>query len=529
MQAEGCGRMAVGDEAVPVSDATASLWWERRWFLALVVFATMVPLIYPPIPPLVDLLGHMGHYRVELDVGHSRWLQQYYGHHWMVMGNLGVDLLIIPLGQLMGLEPAVKLIALATPPLTAVGMLWVAHEVHGRIPPTVFFALPFIYGFPFLFGFVNFTLSVALAFLAFGLWLRLGQLGRTRLRGWLFAPISLLVFFCHVYGWGLLCLMCFSAAVVRRRDRGRSWWRSAIEGGLQTSVMALPLLVIALSPRETHSGKTADWFDWGMKWRWVYAALRDRWGVFDMASLALGALVFAYGIASPDLALSRRLALSTAALAAAFLVLPQVIFASAYADMRLVPYLFAIALLAIRLRPATAQGGSLLAAIGLLFFAGRTVANTASLAIAAKDQAAKLEAVSLMPAGARVASFYGLPESEPWALPRDSHLGALVIVRREGFSNDQWITPGHNMLLLKYRSPGTFASDPSEIVRPEPASDRRYRTIDEALAAVPRDRFDYIWLIGVSPRDPHLLEGLQPVWRARDTVLYRIPPQGRPG
>jgi thiol:disulfide interchange protein len=98
--------------------------------------------------------------------------------------------------------------------------------------------LPFIYGFPFLFGFVNFTLSVALAFLAFGLWLRLGQLGRTRLRGWLFAPISLLVFFCHVYGWGLLCLMCFSAAVVRRRDRGRSWWRSAIEGGLQTSVMS---------------------------------------------------------------------------------------------------------------------------------------------------------------------------------------------------------------------------------------------------------------------------------------------------
>ena len=29
---------------------------------------------------------------------------------------------------------------------------------------------------PFLFGFVNFALSMALAFLAFGLWLRLGRL-----------------------------------------------------------------------------------------------------------------------------------------------------------------------------------------------------------------------------------------------------------------------------------------------------------------------------------------------------------------
>ena len=50
------------------------------------------------------------------------------------------------------------------------------------MPPTAFFALPFIYGYPFLFGFVNFALSVALAFLAFGLWLRLGRLERTTLR-----------------------------------------------------------------------------------------------------------------------------------------------------------------------------------------------------------------------------------------------------------------------------------------------------------------------------------------------------------
>ena len=166
-------------------------WWEARWFLALVVLATMIPLLYPPIPPLVDLLGHMGRYRVELDLGHSPWLQRYYDYHWAAIGNLGVDLLVIPLGRLFGLEPAVKLIVLAIPPMTAAGFLWVAREVHGRVPPTAFFALPFIYGYPFLFGFVNFTLSMALAFLAFGLWLRLGRLERTRLRGWLFVPISL--------------------------------------------------------------------------------------------------------------------------------------------------------------------------------------------------------------------------------------------------------------------------------------------------------------------------------------------------
>ena len=195
-----------------------------------------------------------------------------------------------------------------------------------------------------------------------------------------------------------------------------------------------------------------------------------------MASLAFVALVLVYGVASPDLRLSRRLGFSALVLAASFLILPQMIFASAYADMRLTPYLFAVALLALRLRRGTdLRTGHLLAALGILFFAARTVADTASLAIAARDQSANLKAIDVIPAGARVASFYGLPEAEPWSLPRDSHLGGLVIARRGGFSNDQWITAGHNLLVFKYREAGSFASDPSEVVRPKPA-----RTADTA-------------------------------------------------
>src|SRR4051812_19098235 len=179
------------DAASTVAESTeARRWWEAPPFLALVVAATMLPLLYPPIPPLVDLFGHMGRYRVELDLHNSPWLQRYFDFRWGAIGNLGIDLLIVPLAPLLGLEPAVKLIVLLIPPLTAIGFLWVAREVHGRIPPTVFFAIPFIYGYPFLFGFVNFALSVAFAFLAFGLWLRLGRLDRTTLRSWLFVPIS---------------------------------------------------------------------------------------------------------------------------------------------------------------------------------------------------------------------------------------------------------------------------------------------------------------------------------------------------
>ena len=103
---------------------------------------------------------------------------------------------------------------------------------------------------------------------------------------------------------------------------------------------------------ETHGGQTIDWFDWKIKWRWIYSALRDRWKWFDIGSLVVPLLVFLYAIVSRKLTLSRNLAFSAIVLAIAFVMLPRIVFGSAYADMRLVPYLMAVMLLAIRFRGA---------------------------------------------------------------------------------------------------------------------------------------------------------------------------------
>jgi hypothetical protein len=429
------------------------------------------------------------------------------------------------LSKLLGLEPAVKLIVILIPPMTAAGFLWVAREVHGRVPPSAFFALPFIYGYPFLFGFVNFTLSVALAFLAFGLWLRLGRLERTALRGWLFVPISVAVFFCHTYGWGLLGLMCFSADAVRLHDRGRTWWRAGIEAALHTAVMALPILIMLAWRSETHGGQTIDWFNWKVKWHWIYSALRDRWKWFDIGSLIVAAGVFVFAIASRKLTFSRNLAFSAIVLAIAFVILPRIIFGSAYADMRLVPYLMAVALLAIRFHGApdrrTAQ---VLAVIGMLFFATRTAANTVSLAISANDQNAKMKAIDLMPRGARVISLVGMTCQEYWPMLRNGHLGAMVIVRRDGFSNDQWLLEGVNLLDLKYRAAGYFAADPSQLVRPNHCLDPLHRMIDDSLTNLPRDDFDYVWLIDPPPYDPATVADMKVVWRGPGSVLYQTHP-----
>ena len=57
-------------------DGTPRHWWESRLTVALAIALAAVPLIYPAIPPLVDLLGHMGRYRGELGLESSPWLQR---------------------------------------------------------------------------------------------------------------------------------------------------------------------------------------------------------------------------------------------------------------------------------------------------------------------------------------------------------------------------------------------------------------------------------------------------------------------
>src|SRR5215210_5458769 len=461
-------------------------WWETRPLVAALILLSTVPLLSPPVPPLVDLLGHMGRYRVQLDVATSPWLHDYYDFRWAAIGNLGVDLLVMPLSQLFGLELGVKLIVLAIPPMTVAGFLWVAREVHHRLPPTVLFALPFAYSHPFMFGFVNYSLSMALAFLAFGLWLRLGRLGETRLRALLFVPISFIIFFAHTFGWGMLGLMAFSAEAVRQHDRGLGWLRAGLQAAAHAMVMALPALLILLWRSHMQGSASAAWFVWKLKLDALLGVLRDRWPDFDRLSLAVVVIAIVYALVSRRLALSRNLAFSALVLLAGFVILPWMIFSSAYADMRLVPFVFAVAVLAIRYRGEThLPTARWLAVLGLGFFLLRLAGNTFSLAIAADDQSAKLAALDHVPMGARVASFAGQPCGKDWAMPRNAHLGGMVIVRRYGFSNDQWITPGINLLQLRYRKPGIFSRDPSQIVHRDNCPTRRW-WIGNALRRLPR-------------------------------------------
>jgi len=498
-------------------------WWQRRWGVALLLLLAAAPLVWPAVPPLSDLPGHMGRYRVELAIASSPELRRFYAFKWQVMGNLGVDLLVVPFAKLFGLEPAIKLIVLAIPMLTVAGFLWVAREIHGRVPAATLFALPLAYNYPFQFGFVNFSLSMALAFVAFGLWLHLGKQERLRWRAAAFVPLSLLIWTAHVYGWAVLCVLAFVTEMVRQLGGGRRLIPSALRSAGWCLPLTPPLLAMAIW-RNDHAGlATADWFDWGQKLKYLAFALRDQWMVFDLLSLAVLLAVIALAVRRRSLAFAPESGFAALALLAIFAVQPRVIFGSSYADMRLVPYIYAIALLAIRPLPsADTRFLRRLAFAATAFLLIRTIGNTVSLWLYDRSYRAELAALDHLPEGARLVSFVGRPCGVRWWVTRLEHLPGLALERKRTFSNDQWDRADAQPLTVTYAAAGAFARDPSQIVVPEGCAKPGYRTIDQALRTFPRQAFDYVWLIRPPPYHAADARGLQPVWRSGDSVLYRV-------
>src|SRR4051812_38726997 len=110
--------------AYPSAEPPAG-WWNSKWALALIVALSVVPLIWPTMPPLTDLPEHMGRYRIQLADADSPLRARYFDFHWGFIANLGVDLLIVPFSAVFGLELGVKLIVIGIVGLTVSGLLWV--------------------------------------------------------------------------------------------------------------------------------------------------------------------------------------------------------------------------------------------------------------------------------------------------------------------------------------------------------------------------------------------------------------------
>ncbi len=487
-------------------------WWESRWVVLAAMLIATVPLWFVQIPPLIDLVGHMGRYQVQLHLGESADLQRYWQYHWMLIGNLGADIVMEALGRVLGVERATWIIAASLPPLMIWGQVRLARAVHGSVPATVIAAFPFAMAYPWQYGFVNYWMALGLSFHAAAWWF----MRRPRaIDPLLLALLSLGLWTVHIYGWAVFAILLWSRAVAHAPRR----IVLATLGLMPLIAPALLMLTLKYGTAGS-AAATLGWFAWQHKLASMIWTLRDQSRIFDIGTLMLAVVLIYAGLRSPALKYERGLGLAAGIVLLLIGLLPYQLIGSAYADARLWPVFFMFAVLAVE--PVTARAAALIAGVAASVFIARVGMTAWGFAGYARDYASHLRALDNVPMGARIAVFIEFPCDVPWRRMRIDHLDGMAIVRRNAFTNAQWDVPGAQLLTPLGARGTAYNSDPSQLVRaPDCPSDLRAQ-LGARIGDFPRDRFDYVWAIGFRPETLPPYPGLQPVFADDRTILYRL-------
>ncbi len=489
-------------------------WWATRRYGALVSLLLAIPLLWPAVPPLTDIFGHLARYTIVARIDTSPYLHRWFATHWQLSGNLGVDLIAAAFGPSFGIVLVTKLTMIATAVVTGGGMLLVARAAHGRLPPTAPFALPLVFGMPFHYGFLNYSLSLALVFLAIALWLHLRS---GIVRAAVFVPIGLVIWITHLAGWGLLGLVLFAIELATARRDGAPYWRAIIA----CLPLAAPLALLLLQPGGSSAIGVSHWFDGSLKLFFVLAVLRDQNAVFDIASAALLYALVVFGLRGMGFRMEPRLACAAVAMFAAFCIMPGMIMGSALADMRVLPCALALAILSLSPTSMAQRTLNLLAIAALAFLGLRLTVQTIGWARTAALQQDQLAALDHIPRGSRVFVLVTLPCESAWSSHRIDHLGLMAIVRRDAFANGIWDMPS-SQLTVHRPDAGGFVYAGSQTLFPARCRYEAQYDLPHALAAMPRAAFDFVWLIDTPrtawPND----RGLYRTWSGERGALYMI-------
>lgn len=501
-------------------DGSVAFRIERwTWLIAAVLLAA--PLTFLDVLPLTDLGGHLGRFAVQLDQTRNPYLARWYSFEWHLVPNLGVDLLVAVVGPVLGLEPTVKLAVALTSAITAAGVVFLSRAVHGSVTPGAILALPFVYGFAFHFGFLNFNLSVGLALCLAALWIHFERSSLAK-RWLLLACACSVVWLCHLVGWAIFSIIVGSRELIRHLEQERSA-RAVIKTGVVMSAALVPIVIGTLfGPNGEGSGTTDIFFAWPLKLLGVLFSLRDRSQAFDLFSIAVVVLAVGWMWASKAMQLDKGLALAASILALSVAALPHQLLGSEFADVRLIGPLLIVALLATRSGPELPKEALQVLMVAAVCFTGlRLTYNTWSLWEREKELDEELQVIGHIPTGAELLTFRvrTCDQAKDWELDWRTHLAGYALARRNAFANDQWQIPGAQLLKINNPLAGPYMAEPSPKIWDGNCSHPQQKMHHIKLVARGISHgITHLWVVW--PSVPNELEGWKPLHRSGQSVLY---------
>jgi hypothetical protein len=300
-----------------------------RVVLVLLLALAAIPILVTPIPAMVDYPNHLA--RMFLLARDSANASPFYEVRWALYPNLAMDLLVPPLGRIIGVELATRFFLLLSAVLVVGGAMTLERVVKGRVEISGFIAVLFIYSLPFTWGFLNFEFGVGIALFGIAAALALQNFSwRMRLAS--YAVFSVLLFTAHFFALGFFGFAIGLHELARARAL-RTPFR-VLAGRL--IVLALPaavLLALMVATGGGVGGEGTSWFFF-MKPTWVFAILNG----YNLFISGIGVAILAALI----VLLARRGALrfrqSGAWLAigftALYLVMPSRLLDTSFVDVR---------------------------------------------------------------------------------------------------------------------------------------------------------------------------------------------------
>ena len=463
------------------------------WLGLVMAFAATLPVLAAWAPQMTDYPSHLAGFKVMLDHGKDPFLTAYYSFHWEWTGNLGAELLMVPLAPLLGVEAAGRFIAWSIPLLTGLSLLAVTRALRGQIGVGAILAFLTIWSPSLLMGFINYSLSLALALFAFAAWVKLET---WRWRPLAFVPVGFIVYLCHVSGWAIMGVLVFGYEWDRRKDL------TAILAPWPLIFPMLPMLAGAGSNSKMGYGRQVLEYKWSI----LYRGMRSHIEWLDIATITL--VVALLAVAAATRRIDGRLGWAAIILFALTLIVPRHIFGGDYADYRLSTATLLVACLAIRW-PAPRWG--LAAAAGL--FALRLAITTQHWYEDGRTSEQMIRALDHVPEGAKVATAVAIPRRQ-WEFGSFEHFGSYAVVRRSAMENSNFALP--DVHLLAMREPGyrRFA-DPSQRILYAPWQKIDLRKFKAGKMA------DYLWYIGT--KTPVALpDGARILFRTPNSFLAQL-------
>jgi hypothetical protein len=295
---------------------------------ALFCLAVLALTAATPIPAMSDYPNHLA--RMYLLAGERAGdPSPYYAADWRFYPNLAMDLLVPPLARPLGVEMAARLFVMASQALLLTGAVAVELAVKRRFGYAGFVALLFAYAFPLAWGFVNFSFGLGLALWGIACWIRLREFFWGRLAAHAACVAALVV--AHLFALGLygFTLGVYEMWRFSRRRSAREFLRAL-------ALLAAPALAAGAVLRLAGgaAGQAGTSWDFAFKPLWFFVAANGYSTPLSAAILGFIAFVALRLRRCGGLLPEQAGGWLAAGFALLYLATPQMLFDTAYVDVR---------------------------------------------------------------------------------------------------------------------------------------------------------------------------------------------------